>query len=245
MINTIISALAGILGTIIGVLSTHFIHFIDRKSEERKIVNESIHYLLEVYFLVNRIDMDKIKIEIFDYYFKKYKHGVDENLKETEREQFFLLINPSLAVITHHSYKELDHLGKLYEKMIAKLATVLPVNAYYLRGKNNLRNLIQIVSKYFESINVTSINTGNIEDIKVITSNLQSFFTAILINDCKNDLKVELYELLKMTNRYNRYKGKKVIKRLESKILTEEDKRMVDLLVRGVTNLVNTNTNQH
>ncbi|MBO4544070.1 MAG: hypothetical protein J5725_12940 [Bacteroidales bacterium] len=61
------------------------------------------------------------------------------------------------------------------------------------------------------------------------------------MNDYKKDLKLELYELLKMTNRYNRYKGKKVIKRLESEMLTEDDKHVVDLFVKEVANLVNTN----
>ena len=51
------------------------------------------------------------------------------------------------------------------------------------------------------------------------------------------DLKLELYELLKKTNRYNRYKGKKVIKRLESEMLTDDDKRKIDSFVDKIINM--------
>lgn len=67
----IIVALIGICGTILGTLiggiSTHLLHYKNRKSEETKIINESIHYLLEVFFLVNRLNPEKMIKAYSDY----------------------------------------------------------------------------------------------------------------------------------------------------------------------------------
>ncbi|MCR5554979.1 MAG: hypothetical protein K6F29_05550 [Bacteroidales bacterium] len=245
MTSAIISALAGILGSAVGACSTHLNHYIDRKSEDRKKINESIHYLLEVFFRVNRINnTEKIADVLLNYYFQRIRLvflNVDDEIVSNLKKQSSIIINRSLIIIVKHSYEELKSLNERYEDMVANLATILPINAFNIRGKNNLEKLMQVISKYFESINMIDNNTDNVEEIKENISKLQSSIIKTLMNDYKKDLKLELYELLKMTNRYNRYKGKKVIKRLESEMLTEDDKHVVDLFVKEVANLVNTN----
>ncbi len=231
MQESIISALAALLGTVIGVCTTLVIHRIDRKINERKIINESIHYLLEVYLQINRVDAKKMNDEFWNYYWqsiRKYIHGDDKSF-ESAKEQLSPIINKNLVTNTQQAYKELESLGKQYEDMVAKLAIIFPINAYYLRGKNNLAKFIQTISEYFDSIkeldieNETAVNEF-IDQIKISV-------TTILLDDYKNDLKSELSELLKKTTCFNRRKGKRVIKKIESSVLTEDDKRKLDALV--------------
>lgn len=239
MTDTIITGLLTILGVVIGILSTHLIHYIDRKFEERKLVNESIHYLLEVYFQINRMNPQKLINAGFDYYFqqiRKYIHG-DDKLFESAKEQLSPIIKKLLVLIAQQSYEELESLGKRYEEMVAKLATILPIDAYYLRGKNNLEKLILTISEYFDSIKELDIE--NETAVNEFIDRMQSSVIATILDDYKKDLKSELGELLKKTTCYNCQKGKEVIKKLESVELTDNDKREIDTLIGGIMSNLN------
>lgn len=244
MTDTIITGLLTILGVVIGILSTHLIHYIDRKFEERKLVNESIHYLLEVYFQINRMNPQKLINAGFDYYFqqiRKYIHG-DDKLFESAKEDLSPILNRLFVTTAQQSFEELNNLGKRYEEMVAKLATILPINAYYLRGKNNLGNLIQLLSDYFNGIKELDIEKDGA--VNEFIDQMQSSVTTTILDDYKKDLKSELSELLKKTTFYNRQKGKEVIKKLESVELTDNDKRVIDTLIGGVVDGIMSNLNQ-
>ena len=92
----IIVALIGICGTILGTLiggiSTHLLHYKNRKSEETKIINESIHYLLEVFFLVNRLNFEKMIDAYVDYYLQEIRKifpKMDDDSIESIKKQFY------------------------------------------------------------------------------------------------------------------------------------------------------------
>lgn len=239
MTDTIIAGLLAILGVVIGILSTHLIHYIDRKFEERKLVNESIHYLLEVYFLINRLNPQKLMNAYMEYCLQRTRKYIpcDDKSFESAKEQLSPIIKKIIVIIAQQSVEELESLGKLYEDMVAKLATILPINAYYLRGKNNLDNLIQILSEYFKSIKELDIEKDGA--VNEFIDQMQSSVTTTILDDYKKDLKSELSELLKKTTFYNRQKGKEVIKKLESVELTDNDKRVIDTLIGGIMSNLN------
>ena len=243
MTSEIISASAAIIGTIIGVCASSVIHLIDRKSSERKIINESIHYLLEVYYHVNRINPEKITKAYFKYYFKQIKKsipGLDDKSMEITEKQSAQLLNASLIPVTQHSYEELKDLGNRYESMLNNLATILPVNAYYLRGKNKLAEVINLLSNTFENIKDANIDIEDADILKDLINKMQPYATKDLISEYTKDLESELRELLKNTNPYNRRKGKKAIKGLKSEVLTDEDKHNIDLIVAAISNAMKT-----
>lgn len=244
MTDTIIAGLLAILGVVIGILSTHLIHYIDRKFEERKLVNESIHYLLEVYFLISRLNPQKLMNAFFDYYFQRIRKHIpgDDKSFESAKEQLSPIIKKLLVLIAQQSYEELESLGKQYEEMVAKLATILPIDAYYLRGKNNLEKLIRTLSDYFNSIKELDIDKDS--TVNEFIDQMQMSVTAKILDDYKKDLKSELRELLGETTRFNRRKGKEVITKLESSVLTDEDKREIDTLIVSVASKVISNVNQ-
>lgn len=231
MTDTIIAGLLAILGVVIGILSTHVIHYIDRKFEKRKLVNESIHYLLEVYFLISRLNPQKLMNAYMEYCLQRIRKYIpcDDKSFESAKEQLSPIIKKRFVPIAQQSYEELESLGTQYEDMIAKLATILPIDAYYLRGKNNLGKLILTISEYFDSIKELDIE--NETAVNEFIDQMQISVTATILDDYKKDLKSELRELLGETTRFNRRKGKKVIKKLESTVLTDEDKREIDALV--------------
>lgn len=240
MLSTIVSALAGLLGVLIGAFSTHFLHYKNHKSEEIKVINKSIHYLLELFFLINRLNTEKMTSAYFDYYFlrvKKIIPNLDDKKIEVAKEQCGPIIKNSLVpALQKQTYEELQNMGKLYEEMVSNLATILPVTAFYLRGKNNLEILLQTVSKYFEDIKIPDENNAAI--ISETINQMQPELTADLINEYKDELKSELFTLLKKATWHNRCAGKRTIKGIESIELTESEKRKIDSMITCAVNLV-------
>ncbi|MBQ2561250.1 MAG: hypothetical protein II565_11795 [Fibrobacter sp.] len=239
MLNAIISASAAIVGVLIGVFSTHLLRYIDRKSEERKIINESIHYLLELYFLVNRLNSEKMLDAYLDYYFQELKKlipAIDEKTIESAKAQYCpQLKNFVIPISQKHSFEKLEKMDGDYKSMLDKLVTILPIDAYYLRGKNNLKSLLDLLAEYFEG--VKSSDLDNQEIVGRIVEQMQSIITKTVVTEYTDDLKKELFVLLKKTDRYNRKTGKKAINSIEATILTEKEKREVKSYIIGVFNL--------
>ena len=119
--------------------------------------------------------------------------------------------------------------------MIANLATILPIDAYYLRGKNDLENWMQSISEYFENIKNTDIK-DNV--VKETINQMQSSLTKELIDEYQNELKTMLFALLSKTNWSIRHAGKKVVKGIESTNLTENEKRKVDKEIEKIVSLI-------
>lgn len=246
MLSAIISSLAAIVGVLIGVFSTHFLHYVDRKSEERKIINESIHYLIELFFLVNRLNTEKMADIYLNYYFLRVKTLFptwDEGAIETAKVKYSPMIKDVLIpAIKEQTFEDLKNISVQYEEMIKNLATILPVNAFYLRGKNSLEDLIQSIASYFENVKVADIE--GMANVKETIRLVQSVVTENLINEYKEELKSELLALLGKTNWSNCCAGKRAIRGIEASILTENEKRKVDSMVVTIVNLTVQNANK-
>lgn len=239
LISAIIGVSGAAIGALIGALSAHFLYYKNKKSEEQKIINESIHFLLEVFFLINRLNTEKMMDIYLNYYFQKISAlvpAIDEKTVESIKEQYSPMIKGSLPALQKQTFEDLKKLNSQYEKMVTNLATILPVNAYYLRGKNNLENLMQTISEYFENVKVASIENTNIIDDMI--KQMQSSLTTDLINEYKDELKSELLVLLRKTSWSNCCAGKKAIEGIESFVLTENEKRKVDKEIVNIVNLV-------
>lgn len=233
----LIPAIIGIIGTavgaLIGALSTHWLYYKNKKSEERKIINESIHYLLEVFFLVNRLNAEKMLEVYMDYYLQEVRKkfpAFDDKAIASAKEQYYPQLKKVIVPLSQEqSYEKLEGIGEGYERMLGKLSTVLPVDAYYLRGKNDIKSLLQLLSEYFQRAQLTEVNSD--ETAKKVINQMQSSLTLQAVDEFVADLKDELLTLLKKTDRYNRKKGKKVINSIETTMLTEDEKHGINEFV--------------
>ena len=240
MISAIISASAAIVGVLIGVFSTHYLHYVNRKSEERKIINESIHYLMELFFLVNRLNGEKMLDAYLECYFlevRKLIPAIDEKSIENAKAQYYPQLKKMIVPLSQkQTFEKLAKMDDGYLSMLEKLATVLPIDAYHLRGKNNLKNLLDLLIEYFEGIKSTDINNEKI--VGDFINQMHSTITKTILAEYTDDLKKELLVLLKRTNRYNRRIGRKAINSIEATILTEKEKSEVKSYIINVLNLM-------
>ena len=240
MISAIISASAAIVGVLIGVFSTHYLHYVNRKSEERKIINESIHYLMELFFLVNRLNSEKMLDAYLECYFlevRKLIPAIDEKSIENAKAQYYPQLKKMIVPLSQkQTFEKLAKMDDGYLSMLEKLATVLPIDAYHLRDKNNLKSLLELLAEYFEGIKSTDIDKEEI--VEKIVNQMQSTITKMLVAEYTDDIKKELFVLLKKTDWYNRKIGKKTINSIETTILTEKEKSEVKSYIIGMLNLM-------
>ena len=234
---TIISAVSVLIGAVIGAAPTLIIYYKKNQVETRKILNESIHYLLEVFFQVNRLNAEKMLDEYMGYYLVEVK------------KKFPTIDNDTVNVLKNASYQKLkenivptaqkqalDSLEKLAENMVADLAKILPINAFYLRGKNQLADLLQIMSEYFENIQKTDLVAD--PKAKDLIEQMQSSLTMQLVDEYKDDLKKELFVLLKKSNWSTCRYGKKAIKGIELSVLSESEKQKAYSMIASIVDLI-------
>ena len=244
--NIVLTALSGFLGAAIGSITTLWLHLKNKKNDERKILNESIHYLFEVFFLVSRLNAEKMTDAYLDYFviqIKKIDPNISEGSLNYVKEQIASIARQnSIPLSQKQSFENLKIIGEGYDAMLSKLATILPIDAFYLRGKNKLENLLNMASAYFE--NLQNSNFENSETIKKVVNQIQPSLIAGLIDEYKNDLKDELLILLERTDSYNCDKGKKAIEIIGSVELTENDKREIDSLISNVKDQISKNVTE-
>lgn len=238
--DMLISALPVLIGAVIGAAPTLIIYYKKNQTETRKILNESIHYLLEVFFQVNRLNAEKMLDEYMDYYLvevKKKFPTIDDNsinaLKEASCQKLKENIVPAAQ---KQAFDSLEKLAENYENMVADLAKILPINAFYLRGKNQLKDLLQMVSEYFENIQKTDLVADPMT--KDFIGQMQSSLTIQLVDEYKDDLKKELLDLLGKSNWSTCRFGKKAIKGIETSILSESEKQKAYSMITSIIDLI-------
>ena len=236
----IIVALIGICGTILGTLiggiSTHLLHYKNRKFEETKIINESIHYLLEVFFLVNRLNLEKMIKAYSDYcgqeIRKIFPEANDNSIESIKKQLHSQLKNTIVPFSQKYSFEKLKELENDYKSMLDKLSIVLPVDAYYLRGKNDVKSLLNLLSDCLKEVEFTGIEKEDV--LRNFISNMQSSLTTKAIDEYADGIKKELTVLLSKTDRYNRKIGKKIIDGIVSTMLTEDEKRDINTVLEQI-----------
>ena len=236
--SIIITALSGFLGAAIGSVTTLWLHFKNKKNDDRKILNESIHYLMEVFFLVSRLNTEKITSVYLEYYFLQVQKTIpilnEESLSDVKKQISSIIKSKIVPTVQKQTFKNLKTVSKEYENTLTKLAMILPIDAFYLRGKNKLETLINTASLYFENLQVANIE--EVEIVRNVLDQMQPSLITSLINEYKEDLKAELLVLLRKTDCFNCKKGKNAIKTIESVELTENDKREIDSMISKVLN---------
>lgn len=237
---TIISAVSVLIGAVIGAAPTLIIYYKKNQVETRKILNESIHYLLEVFFQVNRLNAEKMLDEYMGYYLvevkKKFPTIDNDTVNVLKNASYQKLKENIVPTAQKQALDSLERLAENYENMVTDLAKILPINAFYLRGKNQLADLLQMMSEYFENIQKTDLAAD--PKAKDLIEQMQSSLTMQLIEEYKDDLKKELFVLLEKANWSICRFGKKAIKGIESSILSESEKQKAYSMIASIVDLV-------
>lgn len=150
-IMKVLELLIPLIGVIIGWGCSELSKRFADKYQKKQTINKAISLLLELYFQIKRISAAVQQSQSFvDWYLAQFKNtaiGVDE--KEKIREVLSSLINPLISELAFYDIKRID---SDYEAILKELSCYYPVDAYRLKGRNEIKNLLMDIDSYYESL---------------------------------------------------------------------------------------------
>lgn len=153
MDGKVIAALIGLAGISLGALLSGVGYFMKSRAERLQIKRNILFHLLEIRFLLVSSYEDPRKItesyiEVCNRFFEKAGMGADEGPPEPLK---MLIENHLKNVIDAVKPKiEVDFISS-YESSLKDLSKDDPVLAYRLRGRENLKEFLQVQDKYISS----------------------------------------------------------------------------------------------
>ncbi len=147
IIEILIPIFTLIIGLVWGELSRRF----SNKYTERQTVNRAISILLELYFQIKRVSEAVQQSQLFiEWYLAQFKENTfSEEDEEIIRNTLSSTINP---IVTEMASYDIDKINADYESVLKELSVYYPVDAYRLRGRNDIKNILTNIDVYYDSL---------------------------------------------------------------------------------------------
>jgi hypothetical protein len=222
-----------ILGFVISLIGTAFGWFLNQASdlwmqsrEKKRKLKTLIFYLLELYQLLIKSDYSKFSDRLIDKILKKIK---DPNLTAENKGEIKKLFSVILAQnVTPLLQKDFDAIKENYENSIKELATIDPIRAYYLKGKNEIVNKFDLLPGIMEQLktivpdNFDQVN----EKVQVIFDSTREKF----LKEAAGDIENEILELARIVGLFQWWRIKGTLNRIKTTSDLDTDRQIKDLL---------------
>lgn len=184
----------------LGWLFTQLTNYINIYKSDRRIQKETLYFLLELYHHISKLKKIDHAAKSYADIIKKEEPELIQD--EQELENAIWLLKSEIKKFQYPKIdQELAELDKNYNDALIKLASVDPINAYKLRGKNQI---IRYLSDWTQIIQrITNSNNSDYED-----SSFLNFVNEItieleiqLVNETLEDLREITFEISKKIDR--------------------------------------------
>lgn len=153
--STAISILVGSLSVGLGWFLNEVSQLFRNRSENRRIKNRVLHDLLEMNFVLSKLDLKPI----VDLMILEIQRHVPIQISFSEKEHLSdALHKMMLSKLEDDIIDELEDLDENYQNSIRELSKVDPVRAYYLRNKTRLFQNFDKIEDYIASVKNDFIN---------------------------------------------------------------------------------------
>jgi len=200
-ILNVLELLIPLIGVIIGWGCSEIGKRFADKYQKMQTINKAISLLLELYFQIKRISAAVQQSQSFvDWYLAQFKNttiSVDE--KEKIREVLSTLINPVISELAYYDIKKID---SDYEAILKELSCYYPVDAYRLRGRNEIKNLLMDIDSYYESLKDKLPITY--EEYSLVSSKIKPIVKNQAINKQLLEIREEIIVLSSEVNYHQR-----------------------------------------
>lgn len=221
----IIALILPLIGVFLGLLWSEISRWFADRRLKRQIVNKFISLLLELYYQIKRISFTVQQSSLIAELFADIKGK--ELTKDEEQVVNTLLSKTLYPIITESVSNDIDKINADYDSLLKDLSGYYPIDAYRLRGRNNIKNLLLIVDTYYKGIHDNlpiDYNTVN-----EIIANLKPILQSEAIQSQLSVIEEEIETLSKNLSLYDRKTIEKALKGL--KVDNNEDfkKRLEDI----------------
>lgn len=189
-----------VLSVTLGWLFTQLTNYINVYKSDRRIQKETLYFLLELYHHISKLRKIDLAAKSYADIIKIEAPDLVQDEKEFENAIWFLK-----SIIKKFQHPKIDQeladLDENYNSALIKLASVDPINAYRLRGKNqiirHLNDWTQIIQRTANSNNSENEDDSFLEFVNEITLELE----IQLVNETLEDLKEIAFEISKKIDR--------------------------------------------
>lgn len=147
--ETSISILVGSLSVGLGWILNEVSQLFRNRGENRRIKKRVLHDLLEMNFILSRLDL-KPFIELI---ISEIEKALEQRFNNYERKEMQNQLQKLLSnTLESDAIDDLEDLDDSYLEAILELSKVDPVRAYYLRNKTRLFENFDKIEFYFDSL---------------------------------------------------------------------------------------------
>jgi hypothetical protein len=221
-----------IIGSVIAVVSASIGWFLNQaesywadKKERNKKLKSLLSHLLEIYQLMVKSDIGRFTDKIANRVFKQLK---DESLNAETKKQIkdyyeqlgTSFFNPVLS-------SDLDKVKSGYEQSLNDLSEIDPVRAYWLRGKDEVFERLQMINQFIEDAKSQSPN--EFQQIGPYLDNIINSTKKTFIKEAVKDLEDEIIEISGLVGRKQRKEIVETLVRISRNQDKSIDKMIKDL----------------
>lgn len=218
--------LSAALSIAFGWLLNEFSQHLRGRKEDKKIKKKVLFYLLELYFTLKQLDtkpfIDVVSRKISE---RIPKEEQDENFNTYIAALYQQMIGNLREKETADRLKELEN---NYKKSLADLSGVDPIAAYKLFGEIEFFKLIDVLSKYSNSLKSEYPNDSNNIDIQ--EKRISEFIKPEVLAKTLERLEEKLRQISSGIGILTRYRAIKVTKKLNEPIEENELKALTKYL---------------
>lgn len=169
MDNGIWTILIGSLSVLLGWLLNEISQLFVSKRENRKVRKKVLFELLEVHFILKKLDL----WDLSEYLVCKLEEKFGEKVPEDEKQGVLIMIQKGLLEkIEQTAWEELEEIDKTYNDAVQELSAVDPIRAYCLRNKTRLINQTDLFREYVQDIENQIKDEEDINDFKQVADPL-------------------------------------------------------------------------
>ena len=192
-----LEVLIALVGTGFGWLLGEFGVILRRRSSDMLISRQVIFNLLEIYHLLQRLDVTRDIALYVDQLLTIVP--IHERTPETRR----FLVDSLQAILPSLIEKEiaiqLEEVNKKYPETISQLSSIDPVMAFRLSGKTKIMNYFDQLSKFYSTL--TDQHPAERTQIDLLGSQINNHFKPEIITASIAAIKIDILELANNTDR--------------------------------------------
>lgn len=227
--TSIIASASVVLGWFLNEITQLF----RSRGETRRIKKRVLHDLLEINFILSRLDMSDLVDEYLKYVKTKFpQEALYDQLKPVIQDQMEKMI---FQTVIDTVLDELDEIEKTYNDAIIELSKIRPIRAYYLRGVSKTLDKLEQYQDYVSEIS-TEI-TAEAPEMNPLVLDLISSIKQEQFKENIENIRKEIKSMAFSIGIKTWYQSRAVIKK-KSILLDEKTKHTLDTFIDNLKNKI-------
>lgn len=215
-----------LIGVLLGWGLTQLTNYLNIYLSDKRTLKETLYFLLEVQ---HQISSAKSIEESADSYLRTLNSAIPDFFSSQEEYNQALAVIRKMMTEFHNPRieAELQELNENYDKCLMKLATVDPISAYRLKGKNKILSYLNMWDSFASETIMTNLLVNADSQAHRFSEALKPQVEKRLINETLQDLQEIIQFVVNRVGGKTKVDFEKRVIFSHSKTISEVDERIV------------------